>query len=198
MDAVTDPKRTIRNAWCYDKGQNILVKKSWNPKLGKSKNKIARKKKAAKKLVKKSSKTVARKKRGVTEGSATTTSKKAQLNSRSAHPKNMTKNPTLLQKLKGLAAEAEDDEDMVSELISQAESDNNNYSMDHIITNSTVIKVLICQTRYNSPTIVHSLENLSQKKDWYNKKIWVRLEKGNHKMMLCGLHYNPDSSGGRR
>ena len=81
------------------------------------------------------------------------------------------KNPTLLQKLKELAAEAEDDEEIVSDLIPQADSDNNDESRDHIITKSTVIPVLICQTGYNSPTIVHSLAKISRKKDRYNKKI---------------------------
>ena len=45
------------------------------PKLGKRKNKITRKGKAAKNLTKNLSKTAGRKKRGITEGSATTTSK---------------------------------------------------------------------------------------------------------------------------
>ena len=78
------------------------------------------------------------------------------------------KNPILLQKLKEFAAESEDDEEIVSVLISQADSDNSNDSRDHIITNSTVIPVSICQNGYNSPTIVHSLEKLSRKKDKYN------------------------------
>ena len=53
-------------------------------------------------------------------------------------------NPTLLQKLKELAAEAEDDEEIVDNLINQADSDNIDESRDHIITNSTVIPVSIC------------------------------------------------------
>ena len=61
-----------------------------NPKLGKSKNKIARKVKSANNLVKKLSKTAGRKNRGFTGGSATTTSRGAMSNSRSAHKKNMT------------------------------------------------------------------------------------------------------------
>ena len=53
MDAVPDPKGAIRNIRCYSRGQSILVNKiEKNPKLGKSKNKIAQKGKAAKKLVK--------------------------------------------------------------------------------------------------------------------------------------------------
>ena len=57
MDVVHEPKRAIGNARCYGKGQGILVDKiEKNPKLGKSKSKIARKKKAAKKLLKNSSK----------------------------------------------------------------------------------------------------------------------------------------------
>ena len=79
------------------------------------------------------------------------------------------KNPTLLQKLKELAAEAEDNEEISSDLIPQSDSYNNDESRDHINTNSTVIPVIICQTGYNSPTIVHSLANYSRKKDWYNK-----------------------------
>ena len=51
--------------------------------------------------------------------------------------------------------EAEDDEKMVSNLITQDESDNKDKSRDHIITNSTVIPVLICQTGYTIPMIVH-------------------------------------------
>ena len=74
------------------------------------------------------------------------------------------KHSTLLQKLKELAAESEDDEEIVSDLIPQAKSDNNYDSKDHIITNSTVIPVLICQTGYNIPTIVHSLATFSLKR----------------------------------
>ena len=71
----------------------------------------------------------------------------------------------MLQKLKELAAEEEDDEKILSDLISQAESDKINESRDHIITNSTAILFLICQNGYNSPTIVHSLAYFTQKKD---------------------------------
>ena len=68
--------------------------------------------------MKKSSKTAGRKKRGFTEGSATTTSREARSNSRSASKENMThKNTTLLQKLKELAAKSEDDEEIVSDQI---------------------------------------------------------------------------------
>ena len=71
-----------------------------------------------------------------------TTSRKDRFNSRSARKKNMIQNnPTLLQKLKELSAEAEDDEEIVSNLIPQDDSDNSNKSRDHIITNSTVIPV---------------------------------------------------------
>ena len=159
MYGFPEPKGNIGNVLCYGKGQSILVYKiDTNPKLGKSKNKIARKGKAAKKLVKNSSKSAGRKNWGFTDGSSNTTSREAGLNSRSARKKNMIQNnPTLLQKLKELAAEAEDDEEIVSNLIPQDDSDNSNESRDHIITNSTVIPVLICQTGYNSPTIVHSL-----------------------------------------
>ena len=68
-------------------------------------------------------------------------------------------------------AEAEDDEEIVSDLIHQEESYNRDKSRDHIITKSTVIPVLICQTGYNSPTIVHSLAKISQIKDRYNMKL---------------------------
>ena len=77
----------------------------------------------------------------------------------------------MLQKLTKLAAEAEDDEEIISYLISKSDSYNNNKSRDHIIKNSTVIPVLICQTGYNIPTIVHSLAKFPRKKDWYNKNI---------------------------
>ena len=76
----------------------------------------------------------------------------------------------MIQKLKELAAEAEDDEEIVSDLITQDDSDNSNESRDQIITNSTVIPVLNCQTEYNSPTIAHSLGKIPRKKDRYNKK----------------------------
>ena len=101
MDAVPELERAIRNIRCYGKGQSILLDKvEKNPKLGKSKNKIARKGKAENNLVKNSSKTAGRKQRGFTEGSETTTSRESRSNSRSAHKKNMTqKNLTLLQKL---------------------------------------------------------------------------------------------------
>ena len=69
MDAVSDPDGAIGNARCYGKGQSILVNKiKENPKLGKSKNQIARKGKAAKKIIKNPSKTAGRKKRGFTKG----------------------------------------------------------------------------------------------------------------------------------
>ena len=62
MDTVPDPERAIGNVQCYGKGQSILVDKiDKNLKLGKSKNKIARKGKADKKLVNNSSKTAGRK-----------------------------------------------------------------------------------------------------------------------------------------
>ena len=73
------------------------------------------------------------------------------------------KNPTLLPKLKELAAEAEDDEEIVSNLITQYDPDNSNESRYQIITNSTAIPVLIYQTGYNSPTIVNSLEKFPEK-----------------------------------
>ena len=66
MDGVLDPKRAIGNARCYGKGQSILIEKiGKNPKLGKSKNKMARKGKSVKKLVKNSSKTAEVKNRGL-------------------------------------------------------------------------------------------------------------------------------------
>ena len=76
----------------------------------------------------------------------------------------------MLHKLKELAAEAEDGEEIVSGLISQDNSDNRNKSRDHKITNSTVAPVLICQTGYTSPTIVHSLGKKSPKMDRYKLK----------------------------
>ena len=77
----------------------------------------------------------------------------------------------MLQKLKELAADAEDGEEVLSNLITQDESDNSDDSRGHIITNSAVVLVLICQTGYTSYTIVHSLTKISRKKDRYNKKI---------------------------
>ena len=73
---------------------SLLTKLRKKPKLGKSKNKIARKGKAEKKTAKNSLKTAGRKKRGFTEGSASTTSRAARSNSRSARKKNMTTNIT--------------------------------------------------------------------------------------------------------
>ena len=91
MDAVPEPERAIGNAQFNGKGHSILVYKiKENLRLGRSKNKIARKGKAAKKIVKNSSKTAGGKKRGFTEGSPTTTSREDKSNSRSAHKKNMT------------------------------------------------------------------------------------------------------------
>ena len=149
----------------------------------KSKNKIARKGKAAKKTVKNPSKTAGIKKRGFTEGSETTTSREARSNLRSARKKNVTlKNPTLLQKLKELAAKANDDEEILPNLINQENSDNSNDSRDYIIKKSTVIPVLICHTGYTSPTIVHSLEPPPPPKICTIRKFWVRLKKGNLKM----------------
>ena len=83
--------------------------------------------------------------------------------------KNTTKKPTLLKKLKELEAEADDDEEIVSDLIPQSNSDHNNESRDHIIKKSTVLPKRICEIGYNSFTIMHFLEFFSQKKDRYNK-----------------------------
>ena len=55
-----------------------------------------------------------------------------------------TKKTTLLQKLKELVAEAEDDEKILSELIPKEHSDNSDKSREHTITKSTVVPVLIC------------------------------------------------------
>ena len=81
------------------------------------------------------------------------------------------KNLTLFQKLKKLAAELEGNEELLSNLVPQDDSYNSNEPRDHIITNAAVIPVLICQTGYTSPMIVHSLTIISRKKDRYNKKI---------------------------
>ena len=91
------------------------------------------------------------------------------------------KNPTLLQKLKKLAAGAEDDEEIVPNLIIQAYSDNNDELRYQIITNSTVVPVLICQTGYNSPTIVHSLAIFFLEKDRYKKIYLGAIGKGESK-----------------
>ena len=109
MAGVPKPERANQSVGCYGKGQSILVDKiEEKQKLGKSKNKIVRKGKATKKLVNKLSKTARRKKRGFTEGSATAISREDRSNSRSTCKKNVTqKNPTLLQKLKELAAEVD-------------------------------------------------------------------------------------------
>ena len=74
------------------------------------------------------------------------------------------KSLTLLQKLKEVVSETEDHKEILSGLIPQDDSDNRNRSRDNIITNSTIISVLIYQTGYNSPTIMHSLANISRKK----------------------------------
>ena len=64
MNGVPEPEHVNGNAWCYGKGQSVLVNKvEKNPKLGKSKNRIARKVKAAKNIVKNLSKTAGIKKR---------------------------------------------------------------------------------------------------------------------------------------
>ena len=88
--------------------------------------------------------------------------------------KSTPKNPTLLQKLTGLSADAEDDENILSDLTPQKYSKNINEIRDHITTNSTIIPVLIYQTGYTSPTIVHSLENSVQKRTGMIRTIWVK------------------------
>ena len=91
--------------------------------MGKSNNKIARKGKDANKLVKKSSRTSGGKKRGFTEGSATATSREARSNLRRERKKKMRqKNPTWLHKLKELAADEENNEEIVPEIIYQDDS----------------------------------------------------------------------------
>ena len=74
-------------------------------------------------------------------------------------------------------AEVECDDDIVSDIITQEDSDNSNNSRYHITTNSTVIPVLICHTGYTSPTIVHSLENNSRNKDRYDRKLLGAIDK---------------------
>ena len=70
-----------------------------------------------------------------------------------------------------MADEAEDDEEIVSYLIPQEEEYNTDKSRNQKIKNSTVVIVLIYQTGYTSPTIVHSLAKVfPKKKDKYNKK----------------------------
>ena len=60
------------------------------------------------------------------------------MNSKSASKKNTTqKNPNLLQKLKELAADSEYDEEILSNLIPQTDSDNREKPRNHIIKNST-------------------------------------------------------------
>ena len=76
-----------------------------------------------------------------------------------------------------MAAEAEDDEEIVSDLTPQEESENNDKSMYHIITKYTLITVLIYQTGYTSPTIVHYLEKFPRKKYRYNNKCLGAIEK---------------------
>ena len=104
----------------------------------------------------------------------------------------------MLKKLKELEAEADDDEEIVSDLIPQSNSDHNNESRDHIIKKSTVLPKRICEIGYNSFTIMHFLEKISQEKDRYNKTVWVQLENGNIKITGCGSHSKSASSGGRR
>ena len=77
-----------------------------------------------------------------------------------------------------MAAEAEDDEEIVSDLITQSDSDNSNESRDHIITNSTVIPVLICQPGYNSPTIVHSVAIFPGKRMGTIKELGAIVKRG--------------------
>ena len=70
----------------------------------------------------------------------------------------------MLHKLKELAAEAEDDEEIVSDLIPQEDLYNIEESRDNIITNFTVIPVLICKAGYTTPTVVYSLNFLPKKR----------------------------------
>ena len=66
MAEVPEPERANGSVGCFGKVQSILVNKiGEKPRLGKSKNKLARKGKAAKKLVNNSSKTGVIKKPGV-------------------------------------------------------------------------------------------------------------------------------------
>ena len=77
-----------------------------------------------------------------------------------------------------MAAEPDDDEEILSKLIPQSDSDNIDESRDHIIKKPTVNPVLICQTGYNSPAIVHSVEKFPLKKDRYNEKIGCNWKNG--------------------
>ena len=84
--------------------------------------------------------------------------------------------------------------DILSNLTPQEDSDNRNTSRDRVTTNFTVITVLICQTGYTSPMIVHSLETFPKKGEIF----LVLLENGNLKMTLCGSHSETTNSSGRR
>ena len=70
-----------------------------------------------------------------------------------------------------MAAEAEDDEGVVFDLTPEEDSNISEKTRNHITTNSTDVTVLIYQTGYNSPMIVHYLVNFSLKEDRYDKKV---------------------------
>ena len=76
----------------------------------------------------------------------------------------------MLHNQKELAAEAEDDAEILSDFIPRDDSENSNKSKDCIITDSIVIPFIRCQTGYNSATIVKSFANLPRKNNRYNKK----------------------------
>ena len=135
--------------------------------------KIARKGKAAQNFLKKSRKTSVRKSEVLLggRGAATTTSWEYRSTTIGTYNnKSPPNNPTLIQKLKELVAEAEDDKDIVNDLTPKEDSGNNGKSRDHITTKYTVIQVLIYCTGYTRPTIVHSLAKVSLNKDRYEKK----------------------------
>ena len=120
------------------------------------------------------SKIAGRKKRGFTKGSGTKTSWESRFNLRSTCKKKLAqKNPTLLQKLKKLAAETEDEEEIVYDLTPQSNSDNSDKSRDNITKNSTFIPFLIYQTGYTSCTIVHCLAISPEKRIGTIKKLSV-------------------------
>ena len=80
--------------------------------------------------------------------------------------------PTLLEKMKELAADAEDDEDVLLDLEPQGESDKNEETREYITTQSDVLPLLVFQAGYIQPNIVHSVgiyATSARKRDMWDK-----------------------------
>ena len=106
--------------------------------------------------------------------------------------------PTLLARMKELAADAEDDQDIILDLEPQGDSDKNEETREYITTHSDVLPILVFQTGFRRPNMVHSLgiyATSARRRDMWDKHmigaignretvddvVWISLQASNFK-----------------